>query len=391
MTQHKSLLMTWALLLFTSAANAQLLFDPMTVHPERIQPDQPFLILLDDSWIDSCGGTLSLQASNTEINVIATLSSPMLGGVCAQVLTPFRELINPLAELDTLPDFEDSIVINYLVDNGFGAMPRDSETITFTSAANTPVRLQSGSWVTPGLTFSGLFIDQQDDIFTAALMDFSDDGDPLWHYGGGRLNGNTFIGEMASYHEIVCVTQPCDRAAPDNVGTVYVLVDEFDSLLVEYNGILGSTLPIVGGPMQYSRLPLTRSASIPAEDPALPDLVGNWVAGSSGDSSTADNFTAVMIDYTGPASQGLSGHYFDVFDQPVSPGLPVLLYRILCQDARPVDGTVACSLEGYRFDGLDCSVAFAYTAVGDQRLTAAMTCGNGTRSVDGEYRLFRMD
>ena len=111
--------------------------------------------------------------------------------------------------------------------------------------------------------------------------------------------------------------------------------------------------------------------------------------------SHADDVRTVSIGVVGRDESSFNGYRFAVFPyagvaNPPSPPLPIL-YNIVCEDARPVDGPIACYLRDYRYAGGSCESSFAFAAVSQESLIAPATCSDGLRSFDTTFRLFKLD
>ncbi|MCB1607202.1 MAG: hypothetical protein KDI71_09535 [Xanthomonadales bacterium] len=380
-------------LLIGTSANAQLAYQPISVYPANLNPDAPFLILVEDSWIDGCGGSVALRVSPGIIEVEATLASPILGRVCTAVLVPFKRLINPRDLVGEDFEFADSVSVNYLVNNGNGPELRYTRQISFGAGTNPATRAQAGGWVTPELASSGLFIDQQGEILSAALFDYGDDNLGNWYYAAGPVNGNVFVGDMSAFGLIQCITQPCERAAPVSNGRINILLRGANEAIVEFSQIEfpGSVLQSGEDAVVYHRLDFTRSPGLPSDpldgDLALPDLVGSWVGGMASADLGVDDFRTLRVSYAGfDNSHGVAGHRFDVFNGNATAGDPS--FQIYCADLRPVDGNVGCSLQGYRFgsdQGSECTAEFRFADVGEERLRASAVCGGSAL----EFELYR--
>ncbi len=382
-----------ALIFASATVNAQLLFEPVTVHPAAVNRDAPWLILIDDSWADGCGGTVQTRVSPQLIEIEGTLSSPMLGQVCTAALVPFKQLINPA---DLVPQgfvFADNVTINYLVDNGNGAQLRYSRQMQFSSQPNQTVRAQPGGWTTGLLQSSGLFIDQQGGILSAALFDYGTDNLASWHYAAGPVNGSVFVADLSTFGLINCVTAPCDRAAPVADGKIYMLLRGANEAIVSYRQIPfpGSVVNDSDDAVVYHRLDFRRSAQLPLDpidgDLPLPDLVGQWVGGMVNADLGVDDFRSMRIEYAGfDDSRGVRSYRYNVF--PAAIGEPS--FQIDCADNRPLDGPVGCSLQGYRYgsgQGVACDAFFEFAAVAEESVRAAAQCGDTTLA----FELYRRD
>lgn len=381
------------LLCLTTSAAAQLQRDSLSVHPAAPQRDGPWLILLQDYWPTGCGGTVDTRVSADSIEIIARQSQ---ADFCTAVVLPFQQLINPqdLAGRDFR--FDPSVTVNYRYDDGQGTQLRDSTQFSFGADDNRPVQVQTGSWVAAGLESSGLFIDQQGEVLTAALLDYDTDGRASWYYSAGKVDGSVYVADMQSYAEIVCVTEPCSRAAPNHGGRINMLLRDENEVLVSFDGVLQSTRVAHQAVYAYQRLDFQRSpelADICCGTPP-PDLVGIWVGGVEGNAQRPDDFRSLVIKYAGiDLSSGLERHHFDVYPADLSAGIDpsLALFGISCGDERPVDGPISCSLQDYRYGELSCEASFGYAAVGVERVRVAAVCTGGDMPFESRFHLFRLD
>lgn len=392
----KASLVGFPLLFLASLAQAQLSFDPVTVHPPNVGLESPFLVLIEDAWADGCGGSVETRVDANTIEIVGTLASPILGRVCTSVITPFKQLVNPRSVAGERVDFADTITINYLVNNGNGPQLRFTRQLSFDESNNQPMRVQTGSWTTSKLGSSGLFIDQQGGTLSAALLDYGVDNLASWYYSAGAVNGNVYIAEMASFGLINCVTTPCPRAAPVDQGSVNVLLRGANEMLVGFEGIAfpssfleGNTEAIV-----YARLDFARSPGLPADDGhgnLLPDLAGDWVGGVGGAGLSADDFRALTIVYAGAdETPGLERHTFEAYlTAEASIGNVEPEFLLVCEDLRPVDGAVGCRLEGYRYAQQVCNSFFPYAAVAEERVVADAMCGVTADVIETKFELYR--
>lgn len=391
------LLILLPLLFLSVLVQAQPIVGNFTVHPPNVTRDAPFLILVEDAWADGCGGRVEASVDATTIEIVATLASPILGRVCTSVVTPFKQLINPRSVAGAGIEFADAVTINYLVNNGNGAELRSTGQINFSVAPNLPALIQTGGWTTSKLESSGLFIDQQDGILSAALFDYGADNEASWYYAAGAVNGNVYVGAMQRFGLINCVTQPCPRAAPIAGGTINVLLKDANEILVGYEGIEFPSGLFDGNAeaMLYKRLDFARSPSLPVDpgpgNELLPDLVGDWVGGIGGEGARVDDFRALTIVYSGlDDSTGVSSHVFEAYrSAEFNAGNAVPEFLLVCGDLGPVLSGVHCRLEGYVYGGQVCISEFGYAAVGERRLATAAVCGLDVDPVQTRFELYR--
>ncbi|MCB1641171.1 MAG: hypothetical protein KDI37_05515 [Xanthomonadales bacterium] len=372
-----------------SAAQAQLLNNRISSHPAQPQFDRPWRVLLEDQWPTGCGGQLFFQATAERFDLIAVATTDT--DICPAVVSPFRVLVDP-RELAPEVDFADQIELRYLYDAGDGAELRQSRSVSFSDVAPPAARLQTGSWVTPDLASSGLFIDQQGDEVSMALLDYDADGGPVWLYGAGQLHGDVLVADLLRLHTVECVTEPCPRALPDAAGRIELLVGDRNALLASLDA--EDLFPAADGRLlAYQRLDFRRTPELQADDdfagsalPLVPDFVGRWVAGVSGLSD--GRFAPVRIRYVGLTVLPPVTWRFAAERDGSDPATPAEFF-IDCNDQRLLDGDVGCELIDYRQGERSCQARFAYTALAEERLSVPVNCGTddpGTR-----FELFRLD
>ncbi len=392
----KASLVGFPLLFLASLAQAQLSFEPVTVHPPNVGLEAPFLVLIEDAWSDACGGSVETRVDANTIEIVGTLASPILGRLCASVVTPFKQLVNPRSVAGNRVEFADTITINYLVNNGNGPELRFTRQLSFDESPNPPMRVQTGGWTTSKLGSSGLFIDQQGGTLTAAFFDYGVDNLASWYYSAGAVDGNVYIAEMASYGLTNCITAPCPRAEPVDKGRVNVLLRGANEMVVSFEGI-GLPNSLLDGKAEalvYKRLDFARSPGLPADaidGNLLPDLAGQWVGGVGGAGAHADDFRALTIVYAGvDTTPGLERHIFQAYlTAEVGTGIIVPEFMLTCADLRPVDGAVGCRLEGYRYAQQVCESFFQYAAVAEERVVADATCGVTADAIETKFELYR--
>jgi hypothetical protein len=181
-----------------STALAQLILpDRMIIHPYYPSSNGPFLVEIRDEWPNACGGTVSVQVSAERVQILARET---VGPVCAQVITPFRALINVREQAPEGTVFGSHVLVRYDYSNGQTQQSRQVRDVSFDEFTLDQIVLQSGSWVTPELESSGLFIDQQGDLLTAALFDYDENGRASWHYGVGRVDQNAAATQWHAQH-----------------------------------------------------------------------------------------------------------------------------------------------------------------------------------------------
>lgn len=366
---------------------------PLTVHPASPRHDGPLLIQIQDQWPNACGGRIDVQASASRIELVARQQQPQ-GQACAQVLTPFRRLIDAAALLPPGTAFAPQVTIQYSHDDGQIRQLRLEREIVLSSAARAPAqaRAQAGGWTTPALENSGLFVDQQGDVLTLALFDYDQDGKASWHYGVGQLDGDVLKTPMHSYAESFCVTLPCPRATPVHSGEILAVVSH-NELLVNFHGVLRSNRTSEDQSYPYQRLDFERSAVLLQHPHAAqaPDLIGRWVVGVGWSEDLAHSFREVDIRHLDSAhgtAQSLPVHRFGAF--PTGSSSTAALYTISCAD---MPGNAShCVVENYPHGNTTCHVRFAYAAVGHEQTQGSAACRfNAFRNVQLDFRMFKLD
>ncbi len=369
--------LTLTLLLFAQHTSAQLFSEPLTVHPSQIVADQPFLILIESQWNDTCGGEFEVSVSREQIDVTAILLSPSLGPtVCAGRVTPFIKLINPRDFAAADFAFGASLTVRYLFDQGNGPELVSSKTVDFSTESGVASTIQNGGWTTPTIERSGLFIDQQRDVLTAALFDYDENGQPFWTYAAGPVNGNVFAADQISYNEIECITQPCPRVAEGSVGRVNMLLRGTNELIVDYRDVLRSGTVSEMESFAYQRFEFNRDPALVDAPAAIPDLAGEWLAGAGPKPLFQPQYEYVQIGYTGlDNEEGLPRHRFQA--SRMADGLvSVPAFEIIGVDQRPVDGPFDCAVVGLSFDDVSCDFRFELKNAGLTAVTGSADCGN---------------
>jgi hypothetical protein len=388
----------WFLAVATPAT-AQMLADRISLHPEHIAADAPFLILVEDYWPNGCGGELQVEVRADSIEILARTARFSEPRACTEALQPFTRLINPR---DFAPQgfrFAAAVKVNYRFDAGSGTELRESEDLVFSELGNAPAAAEIGTWTTPLLENSGLFIDQQGDLLTAALFDYDAQGRASWHYTGAFVNGNVLIGPMQRYGQAVCVTTPCPRALPVGTGQVRMLIDGRSRIWVEYDNVLAAGLP--SGAIEYRRLDFVRNPELEGVGLDAPDLVGRWIGGVSAASNARGEPVPAALGqwellYGGYDNQsGLPQLYFHAYAAPFQvvdgrPPAAPLAYRVECSDKRPVDGPVECVIESFPHPLGACRISFAFEAAGYSQINAKAECGSPNAEFGANFHLFRL-
>lgn len=374
----KSILLPALALMLPGLSPAQLLFEPVTIHPEAPAPGETFLIKLEDSWLNGCQGGIEVEASSDVIEIVAESASDS-GVGCTQALVPFLDLF---ASDDLLAEaFASEVLITYTFVSPDGSQTvRAQTTLNFSSEESSPVIVETGSWVSDGLENSGLFVDQQGSIFSANLADYAN-GTGSWFFGAGIVRGDSVVLELSNYAEIRCVTAPCSRSAPLTTGRMLAVLEDRSSLVVKYDGLL-EVPDLARQAFRYRRLDLAS----PAANTGAPDLVGRWVLGASAGKDMFSEFGEYVITLRNPdPTDSIETTTFAVVNvnRPAN-SEPDLLIR--CQDARPVDGGLECFTQNWQVDQLVCDARFAFSAVGLREVIGSGTCG--TQDID--FRMYRV-
>jgi hypothetical protein len=381
-------LLAAATLLSCSAANAGLLFDPVTVHPAEPQRSQPFLLLVESAWSSGCGGTLRVQATAQRIDVIAD-ESAAADRICTTVVVPFVELVNPADSLPPNAAFDAKVLVRYVLRSG-GTMPDrelDRDEINFSTQAPPAVELMAGSFVTDALQASGLFVDRQDHVLSALLSDYDAQGRSSWRVGAGMLHGNVFQGEFPRYQTVQCIQAPCPRALPATPGTIRMLIRNQNELVVSFKDVFADPLTV-----NYRRFVFTRSAELPKpNEPGafVPDLSGEWLVGLLGNNTINAEIRRYNVRFTGEvqADSGLDRFRYTVD----SIGSRSDRFEIICSDERPVDGIVGCQVLGLRSLDGQCDSFFVPEDVVNGQLRTPASCKTNAGEIDTEFFMQRIE
>ena len=378
-------------LLLPTAATAQLLAEFVSAHPERITPDGAFLLLIKDRWTDGCRGTVEVDVTEQRVEVTGILASPSLQTACTQAVVPFEEIVNVRS---IAPDvrFADPVTVSYRFDAGSGAEERMTINVSVDDAPLPGTTVQNGSWVTESLESSGLFIDQQGEILTAFLAEYTTDGLPVWHYASGRVEGSAFSAPMQRFSEIECVTSPCSRVALDREGRIDMVLLGRDALTVDYEGVLEGRGAAIEDALAYERLRFTRSEELEDLPLRVPDLVGEWVAGVHRGAGTSGAYLSVRIDLdrVNDATGATPAVVFVATDLGSLDAEPAPTFEIVCADNRAFDGFESCQVVGFPSSGGSCAASFLFREVGVDRVSARASC-EGDPGFDSRFDLFRLD
>ena len=359
-------------LLMSGTAFAGLRLDPVRVFPEAPQRGQPVLLLVESMWPNGCGGKLETQVFANRIEIIAKPNrNPSV--VCTQALVPFTELINPAPLLPANVAFADRVSVRYLV-RGEGASDQlmDEDVINFGATAPARAALLSGSFSSNSLALSGLFLDQQEGVISTLLSDYDERGSSSWRFGAGVLHGNVYVGDLTRYQQIVCVRAPCPRATPSSTGKISLLLLNQNEVIARYQDAL---TPELDGSYRYQRMVFTRAATLPGpqqEESWLPDLVGEWLVGVTGNQRENAAFKRYRIEYLGRSQ--VDARSFDRRFAAVSLTDLNDTFAINCSDARPVDGTISCNLRDFPALARRCDASFEPSSVALGQLRIPATC-----------------
>ncbi len=387
----KPLLAIATTLLVTSAAQAGVLRKDLNVYPAVIQRGSPFLILVESAWSSGCQGSLSIRATPELIEVLADESAAATR-ICTTVVVPFQQLFNPKTVLANGLNFADSITVRYTKRGFSGPDYIESEIIRFSNVAAEPVMLEPGSFVADQLSSSNLAIDQRGAVITTNLSDYDAQGRGSWFFGSGKLNGNVYIGAPANYRTIQCIRAPCPRAAPDQIGNMLMLIRDQNTLLVDYQNVLSGPQAALST-LQYRRFNFMPNLSLPSAEVvgfSLPDLEGRWLAGVLGSGAREAALSDVTIRYVGRLlADPNAGFRFQAFARDRS-GNEQPSFTIDCEDQRPFDGPIACSLNNFSYQSSSCNTSFSPQAVGPSRLEAAASCGGPSNTFETLFVLRRL-
>lgn len=360
-------------LVLSLAANAQLAFQPLSLHPANIGADSEFLVAIEDRWNNGCGGDISLEVTASRIEVVATSVSDQAGVVCTAEVLPFSDLLRPRASF--AGDFADTVMVEYFFEHPDGVREiRSSIALTFNEEGNAPMNVETGAWISPGLESSGLFVDQQGPLFSANLADYFQ-GTGTWFFGAATVSGDTVIAELSRFGTIVCVTAPCPRAASLSTGTLLAVLKARNRMLVKYEGVLDSDVSSQGA-YDYQRIALSSASRLSG----VPDLAGQWIIGlaSGSPGGLGSGFAEYQITLTNSDPVGgletttFAARNSNRVDDSLQPD-----FVIECQDAQPVDGDLACSSSELNIQDTptNCFATFGYDAVGLRRVTGQARCG----------------
>lgn len=359
--------------MLSGIVNAGIRFDPVSVHPAKPQSGQPILLLLRSYWNNGCGGTLDIRVSAERIDIFQIpKNSP--GVFCSDALVPFAELINPQENLTANTQFAGRVEVRLFSRNSSVIdQLLDSDIVEFTPSAPASSNVVSGSFASETLDISGLFLDQQEGVLSTLLSDYDEQGRSSWRFGAARMHGDVYVGDLSRYQQIRCITAPCPRAVAESVGKINLIALNANELFVSYRNALSPDAS--SATHRYQRLIFNRAATLPSVQSAdawIPDLVGEWLVGVTGNRLENADFKRFHIRYIGqPLADPGS---FDRRFSAVSATNPADFFEIVCRDDRPVDGVQACRLHNYRALQRSCSASFLPTEVTLANVRIAASC-----------------
>ncbi len=370
--------------LFSAAAVAGFRLDPVSVHPANPQIGKPILVLVRYAWSDGCLGTLDVRVNPSRIDIIQ-IPNNVPSNVCTQALVPYEEIFNPQDYLDANARFENQVEVRFFRRN-FDLTEEllDTDTVRFGSIAPQSSAIPSGSFSTQSIGYSGLFVDQQEDLFSAVLSDYDQQGRGSWRYAAGKMHGDVYLGDLSSYHQVQCVQAPCPRAVPDSTGRINIVVLNPNEMVVSYRNALAGDVPS-NSTHFYTRLIFNRADSLPGPDSGyawLPDLVGEWLVGVTGTNQENPEFKRYRISYSGIDVINPMNRNFNVrsaINESDS-------FRIVCSDDRPVDGEINCNIDTFQSLTRRCSARFSPTDVTHGNARFPATCD----SLETEFILQRL-
>jgi hypothetical protein len=380
--------MVLAALLISGSAFAGIRFDPVRVFPEAPQRGQPVLLLVESMWPNGCGGKLETQVFADRIEIILKPNrDPAV--VCTQALVPFTELINPAQLLPANVAFVDRVFVRYSVQSdGASNQLMDEDVINFGATVPAKTALISGSFSSKSLALSGLFLDQQEGVISTLLSDYDERGSSSWRFGAGVLHGNVYVGDLTSYQQIVCIRAPCPRAAPNSTGKISLLVLNQNEVIARYQDAL---TPELDGTYRYERMVFTRSPVLPGpqqEESWLPDLVGEWLVGVTGNQRENAVFKRYRIQYLGRLL--VDSRSFDRRYSAVSVTDTNDFFEINCSDARPVDGIIGCTLRDFPALARRCDASFEPSSLALGQLRIPATCARAGDVLETEFLMQRL-
>ncbi|MEM9300526.1 MAG: hypothetical protein AAGE01_00360 [Pseudomonadota bacterium] len=351
--------------------------------------DQDFLILIQDEWLDGCLGTVEMSITAEKIAIFARAANPPPGVGCTDAPVPFRRIFNPRAAAPGF-DFGEALFVEYFFDAGDGPELRSGYAGNFRTDSAGTFPVQTGSWVTPGIASSGLFIDQQRDIMTALLADYDEDGKAVWFYGAGRVTGSAFSAPLQRFDEVDCVTEPCERVAAGETGRIDIVMRGFDEIVVAVDGLPLSARIDQTEARVYQRLPFSRDAALAATPPELPDLTGRWLVGIRSDLGRPEDYRPydIAFDRVGRIDDR-TGYFF--LAREVGGMEEPRTFELICVEAEGLSAPGSCVIADYVDDGPNrCTlVDVNWRRVGIERAHGQASC-NSNFILESVFDMFRV-
>ncbi len=344
--------------------------DVLQVHPAQLSRTQPFLIEINHYWPDLCGGRFETQVSTSSIDITA-ISISSFGAVCAAAIQPFTRLFNAQTLMEEPIEFDETVRLRFYQQIA-DVPPRliSERLVIFSEQPNAPAHIQSGSWISTDLQNSGLFIDQQDSLITAGLMDFNQQGDPMWAFSAGSLNGNVLIATMHQYveHEVCTIGGDCTRATPVNQGQILLLMRNYNEIVVQYENVLSSTLIDNESAKIYQRLNLVRPSQLPDfNGQPAPNLLGQWIITAQLPERTVSQ--AVNLEYSHSETTGVvKTLHYTLTSELQSEA------QFTCLRSQADDRGGVCEMSQVQIDALQCSWDVQLQDIGVTRASGSGEC-----------------
>ena len=383
------------LAVYSNVTHANGFTDPLTIHPQNVRAGQDFLIHVNSAWNNGCRGEIIAEITSDSIDLTADPFGRVAGAVCTQEIVPFHDLINPYDLVDDGFRFANNVNVtfSFIGDDGQKRLIA-SKTLNFTDQVNSIKSAESGFWVSQELAFSSLTIDQQNGMLSLALSDFEQEGQSVWYFAAGPVNGNVFSGTMYSYNSnVVCVTEPCPRAGIGKNGRVYMLINERNEVIAKYIGLLDRNLFGDDLTTVYQRLELQPNPELPKDPVVVPDLTGAWVVGVESDTDIAE-FAKYTISYGGESIDA-SGLISYVFSASITNSVSTRIeadFTISCVDQRPLDGPLDCEVNGLQYKNSACAIRFPFSSVANNGVSAAADCSGALDARnDTRFIMYRSD
>lgn len=365
-----SLLGLAPLSLTVTAEEKNMLAPTLEVYPAHVTKGEGFLISLNGYWPNSCGGRFYTEIVNDRMIFTADPVSRTSRISCAEIIVPFNELINPEDMVENDFVFADTVTVEYHMYRINGEKEKVGETeLIFSDIPNKNASIESGYWVTDKLSYSSLTIDQQSNMISTTLSDYDIDGNPVWFFSSGTMNGNTYIGEITRYTtNVACIpAQSCPRAIAEQTGHIYILVNDNNDLTVKATGLKDSQF-FEDYTARYRRNVLSVNPLLPQNQIDLPDLTGRWIVGFESDTSRSE-YNQYIIEYTGVDDSNQNAVEKYLFSaKPVNTVDTNMNFSIECADYRILDGDLSCSINNITYLQSACIVNIPFSAVGNRKV-----------------------